>query len=242
MKSVKGFLATASVMLLGVSCFDPPAYPVVPEIEFAGIIFRDLPDPEQDSLILSLRFRDGDGDLGIDAANETGPPYNDKFYFRFANGEFLNYFMKRTRTGLPYDTLPDFVKPFNCTNWEVRENPFTRRLDTLYIQLNPNHYNISVEFQIKNNDGSFTPFDFTQVLTYPKCEVQGFNGRFPILFKSNNLQAPLEGTLNYAMTSVAFNVFFSIRTLRLKVFIRDRALHKSNEVITPEFTLQSIKR
>jgi hypothetical protein len=44
------------------------------------------------------------------------------------------------------------------------------------------------------------------------------------------------------MISAGFDFIFSIRTLRLKIKVQDRALNKSNEIFTPEFTLQSIRK
>jgi hypothetical protein len=65
-----------------------------------------------------------------------------------------------------------------------------------------------------------------------------FNGRFPVL---TNQEGPLEGTIRYAMPNSSFLALFSVKTLRLKVSIRDRALNLSEEVTTPQFTLDGIK-
>ena len=239
---MKSILRVSLVVILGMtvnSCLEAPQYSEIPDIEFEQIIFKDIKaSSSKDSLILSLKFRDGDGNIGI-SPTENQEPFNDKYFFQFADKSYVTY--KTKRTDPRYDTLPAFVKPFNCTNWEVMTKD-QKVIDTLYFKLNPNQYNIFITFQQKDGSGNFQDFDFSNFYSYPLCEVIGFNGRFPILSKDLGQPGPLEGTIRYGMTSVAFNIIFSIKTLRLKVKIQDRALNKSNEIFTPEFTLQSIKK
>ncbi len=223
-------------LLLISSCADPPQYSLTPSIEFDNVIFKDVADPAVDSLIVTVKFKDGDGDLGIDAT-ETGDPFNDKFYYIFPNGTFITY--KTKRTDSHYDTLPAFVKPYNCTNWEVRT--VNSKIDTFYYRANPHAHNIKVQYFVKNFDGSFTEFKWTEQFGYPFCATS-FDGRFPILSKNLSQKIPLEGTIRYGMVSSGFLALFSIKTLKLKITIEDRALNQSNTVESPEFTLQSIKR
>jgi hypothetical protein len=234
MHLIRGF-GLFAIILIGVSaCFNPPEFPVQPQIEFESIQYKEVGtgfDSEYDSLILTISFKDGDGDLGLDAS-EDAPPYNNKFYY-VLNGKYLNYATKRTNPN--YDTLPDFVKPYNCINWEVyKENNIVK--DTLYFELNPDYHNITVEFLVKNPDGTFTEFDWKEAFNYPNCGIS-FDGRFPILFKDQP-GAPLEGKIRYGMGSIGFKILFSIKTLKLRIQIKDRALNKSNIIETPEFTLQ----
>jgi hypothetical protein len=234
MHLIRGF-ALFAIILTGVSsCFNPPDFPVEPQIEFETIQYKEYGsgfDTEYDSLILTISFKDGDGDLGLDPS-ENAPPYNNKFYYLIGS-EFITYETKRTNPN--YDTLPDFVKPYNCINWEVyKENNVV--VDTLYFQLNPDYNNITVEFLVKNPDGTFTEFDWREAFNYPNCGIS-FDGRFPILFKDKP-GAPLEGKIRYGMGSIGFKILFSTKTLKLRVQIKDRALNRSNFVETNEFTLQ----
>lgn len=231
------------VIALGVSlssCFDPPQYSVVPEIEFEGLSFVETPGV--DSLILFIKFRDGDGNLGLDPS-ENGcyiiggdtVCYNEKFYFqdRDNNNKLINYEDKRTNPNL--SSLPDFVPPYSCINWEVvKENDVVK--DTVYFELNPDHYNIFIDFLVKQNDGSFEVFDWRTEFEYPGCATS-YDGRFPILAKNGDLsiQSPVEGTLKYGMVSSAFILQFSIKTLKLRIQIQDRLLNRSNVIETPEF-------
>lgn len=237
MKFIWGLIG---VMVLGlglVSCFDPPDYPITPEISYENLVFKDIADAsEPDSLILFINFKDGDGDLGLDPS-ELGcyivgsdtVCYNNKVYYvSTKDGHKLNYADKRTRPELE---LPDYVKPFDCINWEIETDSNGLPTDTVYFELNPDHYNIYVDFLVKQNDGSFQEFDWlTEYCTT-------YDGRFPILAKNKDLslKTPLEGTLRYAMLSTGFKILFSIKTLKLRVQIQDRLLHKSNIIETPEF-------
>lgn len=230
------------VIVLGLglfSCFDPPEYSLVPEIEFENLIFKNIADPNAvDSLLLFIKFRDGDGNLGLDPSERAcyvigGDTvcYNEKFYYVDDENNLINYKAKRTVPEL--SSLPDYVKPFDCINWELAfdDSPVPQILDTLYFELNENHYNIFVDFLVKQNDGSFEEFDFRTEF----CTT--FDGRFPILAKNQDLslQNPVEGTLKYSMVSPAFVLQFSIKTVKLRIQIQDRILNRSNVIETPEF-------
>ena len=102
--------------------------------------------------------------------------------------------------------------------------------DTLYYTTNPNHYNIEVDFLVKDPTapGGFREFDWREEY----CTT--FDGRFPVF---SDKQSSIDGILRYSMTSLGFTSVFSIKTLKLRVSIKDRALHTSNVIETPEFTL-----
>lgn len=254
---MKSWATVLGVITMGISvttCFDPPEFPVVPEIQFKDVYFGDNPVPNlPDSIVISVSFTDGDGDLGLSSSDDDciNPDicYNNRFYFidvtdpgfpacRNTNTCKLVNFAARKKP--QYDTLPDFETPYNCINWEVIRNGQTV-VDTLYFQLNPDHYNIFVDYLIKQPNGTFEEYDWNSEFVYPGCVVDPYYGRFPILFKETP-GSPLEGVINYALKSSAFNIIFSTRTLKLRVYIKDRALNVSNVIETPEFTLQQIRR
>lgn len=238
---MKFTLGLGMVIVLGLglfSCFDPPTYSNTPEIEFQNLVFKETPNlSDADSLLLFIKFKDGDGNLGLEPG-ENGCTdqtlsicFNEKTYFRFTDtNEFVTYKDKRLRPELG---LPDYVKPYDCINWElVFDNSSPPKVvDTIYFELNDDHYNIFVDFLVKQNDGSFQEFDWRTEF----CTT--YDGRFPILAKNNNLslKSPVEGTLRYAMLSTGFKLQFSIKTLKLRIYIQDRLLNKSNTIETPEF-------
>ncbi|MCW5910702.1 MAG: hypothetical protein KIT62_06490 [Cyclobacteriaceae bacterium] len=236
MSVIKHLLWAGILTLMAGACFKAPEFSIVPQIEYQSITFKPGGTGGFDSLILVISFRDGDGDLGL-SADETGCMsedicYNSKFYFVKSDQTFVTYKDKRTNPN--FSDLPGFVKPYNCINWEVyRVNNVVQ--DTLYFELNPDHYNIEIDFLVKNTDGTFTEFDWTTEFDYPNCGLT-YDGRFPILYEDRS-GSPLEGTIRYGMGSTGFRILFSLKTIKLRVQIKDRALHRSNIIETPEFTL-----
>jgi len=261
------------------SCFDPPEYSNTPAIVFENVTFVDVPNSsDPDSLIISVRFKDGDGDMGLDANSirDTLCPYNARFFFDTVKAATVPYYCpsptcyvndpntcfvenspgppdevtfityKTFRTNrygwgskLSYDTLPEFKKPYNCVNWEIRS--VNNEVDTFYFERNPYHYNIFVKYFVKQNNGTFKEFDWVTEFAYPQCGIT-FDGRFPVLSKDLGRAAALDGTIRYGMASTGFNFLFSTKTMYLEVTVFDRLLNQSNTVQTEPFTLQQIKK
>jgi hypothetical protein len=284
MKVVKGLLLFGFSVLL-TACFDPPDFSVVPRIEFVSVCFREGTQANPtDSLIVTISFRDGDGDLGL-SGDQTAEPFNDIFYGLASNGEVIELGKESLFSDLPQfvtvppgvtgklatirtlqdpayqDDLPSYVDPItSCTDYKLQKVYIQEKdkhiidasylgIDTMtsntgfppiyvvedyfYFRKNPNHDNIEVEFWVNDGSGNYTLFDWEKEY----CE-EAFNQRFPRLSEK---AGPLEGNLQYALTSVGIKATFSIRTLKLRIRIRDRALNVSNDVQTEDFTLEKIK-
>jgi hypothetical protein len=77
-------LALGLVLGLG-ACFVPPNYPDTPEIGFSEI--RNFPLRGQDSVVITISYRDGTGDLGYDD-NDFSQPVNGQ-----QNPNFNNFFV-----------------------------------------------------------------------------------------------------------------------------------------------------
>jgi hypothetical protein len=103
-------------------------------------------------------------------------------------------------------------------------------VDYFYIRENPRHYNFIVEFWVEEN-GTFVEYDFREQF----CET--YDGRFPVL---TDKERALEGEINYSMVGTGFLATFSIKTLKLKISVYDRAGNQSNVVETPPFRLEEI--
>lgn len=103
--------------------------------------------------------------------------------------------------------------------------------EALLYKKNIFHNNIYVKYEVFEN-GAWVEFDWFGEFCID------FNGRFPVL---TNQEGPLEGTIRYAMPNSSFLALFSVKSLRLTVSIRDRALNESKEITTPQFTLDGIK-
>jgi hypothetical protein len=292
MKLIKGLGLLSFLVIIFGSCFDPPEFPEVPQIEFEKIQFINSPSPSDfDSLILYIRFKDGNGDLGFNVSTgDISDPYHNAYFYQENNGSIeplatisgfvgdkeydllqipdpqkgkLVFF--RTRQKPAYNFLPP---TFDCTHYEYlggpldpnnssdgrrlliekdarmvldtqvkvvdsipRDNPeYYQIRDTLYYTPNQNHYNIEVDFLVKDPTapGGFKEFDWREEF----CTT--FDGRFPVF---SDKESSIDGTLRYSMTSLGFTSLFSIKTLKLRVSVKDRALNTSNVIVTPEFTL-----
>jgi hypothetical protein len=124
MKPVKSvFLFVISLVTFS-SCFNPPEFDDTPQIDFKGVYFKDAQAiGQKDSLVLTISFRDGNGDLGL-TADEIDPPYNDINYYLEKDGQ-LTPIGKRAR----YSNLPQFV--------DVPDGPNPGKLVTVRTRKNP---------------------------------------------------------------------------------------------------------
>jgi len=213
-------------------CYTPPEFPIEPSISYSDVVFKDI-ENLPDSLIIVIKFQDGNGDLGL-SSNETQPPYHPIWYFQKSNGNLITYADRQTSA---FDTLPPYEFPYTCQNYVLNSDILDGIYadDTVYYQTNSDHWNIFVDYFVKKN-GVYTEFDWETAFD-PQCS-DSFNGRFPLLSDLSN--SPLEGKLRYGMTSAGFNFLFRNDTLKLRIQIKDRALNRSNLIETPDFTLKSI--
>lgn len=256
MKAIKGLFLFCFLGGFASSCFTPPEYSNIPQISFNKIQFKVTPDIlDVDTLILFIDFKDGDGDLGL-ADEFLNPPFNPENYFLDNDNKLISI---RTRKKPGFEDLPPYEFPYTCINYtntdqiiyfrsdfvdkktynvvdSIKENQilYYGVKDTIYFKLNENHHNIKVEFFVKEG-GTFSKFDW--ITAFPPQCGETFDGRFPVLSTATK---PLEGTIKYSMESIGFLPLFSIKTLKLRISIKDRALNTSN-VLETEFTLDKIR-
>jgi hypothetical protein len=227
-KYISGLATLLLIGLLVTSCLTPPEFPVIPFIEYDNVTFQKGVDiTASDTLIVSIKFQDGNGDLGLDPNFDTGDPYHSLWFYVKPNGELLKLSDRQTE---PYDTLPPYTFPYYCTNYVIEES------DTFYVQPNRFRHNYFVKYFVKKN-GVYSEFDWLTEFD-PICG-ESFNGRYPLLGNPNR-DKPLEGTLRYKMTSAGFELLFRQDTLKLEIYILDRALNQSNTIETPDFVLKNI--
>lgn len=289
MKTIKGLSLFAGLVVLVSACFNPPEFSVEPTIEYADIYFGVTSDPSvADSIVLSIDFKDGDGDLGLEGSTAEGSnpedfdnPFHPSNFFLGKDGALvpvgvwhqysnLGYFIQidngqqGTLMTLKMRQLPEYASlpPYSLgtcdylvdtilvderdaaivdKNYQnitdtlhsaVYPSIFVLR-DTFYINPNPNYFNITVDFLYSSDGDNFVVYDWGE------C-VSTYYGRFPVL--SDKKDSPLEGTLRYSLKSFGFENLFSTKRLKLRIQIKDKALHSSNILETPEFTLQKIRR
>jgi hypothetical protein len=220
----KNYSGLMLVTALGwTSCISPPDnFPSVPEIKFSTIEY--VRTGGQDSLNISVDFKDAEGDLGL-SATDVNPPYNPLNYKRDAAGNLITY-----------SNRPPEAPSYNPIDWAV--DPVVNNAtvkDTIWVEVNDDQYNIFIRFYVKRN-GEFTEFRWQDPPFYTT-----FNGRFPRILTTEEGQA-VEGNIKYRMLSSGWESIFRTDTLRIDVQIQDRALNRSNQVSSPEVTLRQITR
>lgn len=210
------------ISILG-SCISPPDnFPSVPEISFKDIRF--VPTDGSDSLIVSVNFKDAEGDLGLNPT-DINSPFQPVDFIKDNSGRLI-----------VYSTRPPEAPSFNPIDWEI--NPLVnnvRVMDTVWVRQNPNHNNIFIRFFIKRN-GVFQEFKWEAPPFFTT-----FNGRFPRIVNGIEEQ-PVEGTIEYAMMSFGWSSIFRNDTIRIEIEIQDRALNRSNMTASPEVTLNQIRK
>ncbi|HYG03942.1 MAG TPA: hypothetical protein VD927_15960 [Chryseosolibacter sp.] len=301
MKIVKGIAIVFTFLILLGSCFEPPEFPDTPEIVFEDLLFKEIGDRSKaDSLILTISFRDGDGDVGVDADQINQPFHELNFYAATSsqllaigtdtygdlpfdvlnstniNGKLLTY--RDIRTNSNYDTLPRFEGFFRCMNYLVDTILVVQNAaqiiddsynildtlvfpdggpgvdddildlyivaDTFYIESNPFHYNLEIDFLTKDpsipgprDEEGFVEFNWrTYTPTGQGCG-QTFDARVPVLGDTR----ALDGTIRYGMESIGFREIFKTNLMKFRITLRDRAMNTSNVIKTPAFTLDDIK-
>jgi hypothetical protein len=99
MKAHSSLLFIFSVFLW--SCFEAPDFSPVPKIKFEDIYFGKSRDEfRPDSLVISLSFEDGDGDLGM-PANFREDPFHEQNFFIGTAGNFEPVGKKTVILGYP---------------------------------------------------------------------------------------------------------------------------------------------
>ncbi len=211
------------------ACYKRPELDIVPAIGFKDFYFKAIKDISLDSLVLTINFEDGDGDLGLES-NENDPPY--QLYDVFVNhGDTLSLGDN--------DTLP----AYNCIDYEIIKKevivngvPQVVKADTIYVRRNLNHYNFYLYFLVKQDDGTYKAYD-------PAVErncAPPYHGRFFLLNTQGDIR-PLRGELQYRLVS-GFRLLFRNDSIKIQVQIQDRALHKSNIITTDPFMINDIIR
>jgi hypothetical protein len=288
------------VILASGSCFDPPEFPVEPQIDLKGIYFGVDP-VKTDSIVLSISFKDGDGDLGL-RTDQIDYPFHPRNYFLKNNGQLIKVptiapfsnippiiYRNEGQTGklatledlndpLYADEMDSYIYPYTCNTYifdslsldfvdkefvdasynitdTLTSNcpqPFTPECpegiyivkEIWYSKKNPDYDNIEVIFEVRTNtpdpnDPDYEVLDW-ETVTGTQCGTS-YNGRFPVLGDEDK-DAPLDGILHYSMKSEGFYFVLGSKTFRLKIKIKDRALHTSNEITTADYTLDKLRR
>jgi hypothetical protein len=259
-KVVKKFTIIAVLLWVVGACLKQPENSVVPHIELQSIVTKGefASTGNADTLIVTIKFTDGDGDLGVNGGETAiyssatdSVDLNLTYYYvydsakntfwypvhypnlKLAKGyHYVNYASRRKIHNHPFDTLP----ALSCAAWENYQGT---PADTLYAITNQLYFNFFLYLYTKNADGTYTYVDPVTYFSFANgCNKNLFNSRFPVLSSDLGKQSSLDGTITYKYQSKGLYLQFHGKTLKIKVFIYDRAFHKSNLIESDDFTLK----
>lgn len=248
------------------SCYDKPEYSIIPSIKFKDIIFKEVgTNIDPDSLIMTISFEDGDGDLGLDD-RFTDPQYRKgSFLIDTKSGDLIT---TRFIGAEGYDSLPKYEYPYSCEQWieqptftnfcslagitancdEVIEELGLRTLvtdkvqiilDTIYYEPNLNRNNYFLTFLVENGPENFVAFDWKNADIPDPCAIN-FNLTFPPI-SDDTKDFVSEGDIRFSFTANRIPQVFEDQRIKVRIFIKDRAFHQSNVVESAPFTIQGIK-
>jgi hypothetical protein len=223
------FIIIILSVLIFNSCRKAPEFSVIPQISFESIQkYRTTGLSPVDSILITISFKDGDGDLGLNGDNIT-PPFNPYTVVTDATGNIEKY---GSKPGMPPYNANDQCNPY-AIDTVYQDTAFVK--DTVLITLNPHYYNYHIVFLKKVG----TSYD-----TISTCPALNYSGRFPILSPANYsgaLQGDLTITIYHDFIDLSQNLnnpeFYLLnQTVKFRIYIEDRALHQSNIIETTDIT------
>lgn len=110
MKAHSLLLFVFSILLW--SCFDSPDFSAVPKIKFEDIYFgKSRNEFNPDSLVISISFEDGDGDLGMPANYREEPFHEQNFFIGTPDGQLVPVGKRSVVLGYPrFLSIPSNVE------------------------------------------------------------------------------------------------------------------------------------
>ncbi len=139
------FLILACLALA--SCYREPVFSTTPEIEFKDIkkivVVDNFSGAKKDSIVISLAFKDGDGDMGLDSKQIESPGFKGKYNyivkaFRRNKGVFVDAIFDPSLSGFyPRLKFNDKLSPIEGTlDYSIDFlQPFTKKNDTLKFEI-----------------------------------------------------------------------------------------------------------
>ncbi|MEP0987317.1 hypothetical protein [Ekhidna sp.] len=238
------------VILLALSgCFEKEVFSEVPLLSFDDVVFIDAPNdgPNRavDTLIVTFSFEDEGGDFGLDPSLDVGPPHHifDGVFDSLENVVTINgsgytppfysipIGLFNTNEGAQYFYFPDSAEligntisppPYNCDEYLIIEN------DTIYGKQNPFYNNFFVIIERKIGEDEYEP------LLVDPC-APGFNGRIPVFDPEGK-----EGQIVWKQTTNTLRLTLGDDIWRVRIYVYDRSLNKSNEVFSQDFIITDI--
>lgn len=248
MKVRVGQISIILITLVVSGCFNPPEMSDIPYIEFKKLEFFEVSDDSNltDSLLLTFYVEDGDGDVGL-TSEQSFPPYHAYNRIIDANGDLVRLAFDYV---LPFYSVDDYDNitlfseednrpaTFNCDDYILEDGVGTYD-SAIYIEQNPYHYNLHIDI-MKKEDGVYESVDYASYTGNVDCSLSNFSSRIPV-FDEDNIGKILKGQISYSMNSSGHKYVLARDTFKIRFFIYDQALNKSNVVDTPDLTLLDIQ-
>ncbi|MEM9340519.1 MAG: hypothetical protein AAGA66_17425 [Bacteroidota bacterium] len=239
------------LIIITTSCFETEEFSNVPQIQFERVRFVDT--DALDSLIVSFSFKDGDGDIGLgnDIA-DLSEPY--QIFNVIIDAEDNAVSIGEESPALPLFSAPvrldnnngeteyiffpqdkqlfsetDNRPAYGCEDYEIID------ADTFYVARNEFHDNMHIDFLRKQPNDTFRVIDFRALFNRPDCTLGDFDVRIPVFDPNGN-----EGTITHSILSRAFSSAFLEDSIKLRFYIYDRQLNRSNTVESNPFILRDI--
>lgn len=236
-----------------IGCFEPEDYPEVPEILMENVRFVDS-NSGSDSLIITFSFKDKSGDIGLNSG-DIFTPY--QVYNFIIDAEDTVVSISGSGYALPLYSAPVFISEqdgdviyfydpsikrffsetdnrpsYDCDNYEIIG------LDTIYIESNEffNNIHVALERKVGDEFREFTPEDFRRIFNSQDCSLGDFDGRIP-LFDANGKT----GTISYSLISQGWQALRE-EELRVRIYVYDRALNRSNETVSDSFVIFNLSQ
>lgn len=143
---MKKYLFIASILFVFSACYREPVFSLKPAIEFKDIkkivVTDNFSGSKKDSVVISIAFTDGDGDMGL-TTKQIESTYKGKYNYvvkalRKNKATFTEVVFDPSLSGFyPRLKLNDKVGPIEGTlNYSVDFlHPFTRKNDTLKFEI-----------------------------------------------------------------------------------------------------------
>jgi|GEM_PF-1304851 len=219
------FIIIATSVLVFNSCKKQPDFSNVPQISFETMKqYRTTGSNPEDSILITLSFQDGDGDLGL-GQGDTLSPYNLYNITTDSAGNPIKYGSK--------PGMPPYNQNDQCNPYHIYYDTTTKVNDTLLVSINPHYFNYHVVFLKKVGSN----YD-----TISSCPILNFCGRFPVL-SPTNYSGALQGDLTITLYSdfsdpnpIAPEFDLKGQTVKFRIYIEDRALHQSNIIETTDIS------
>ncbi len=274
MRWIRNFGAILILVWIVGACLKQPELSIIPQITFqSATLVKGAGSAATDTIILTIGFADGDGDLGygpdetaIYKSSTDSINLNPAFYFLYDSTKpatspwyqvnqsnftpailaslgfpQLHYVdlaaVRKNKNVVAFDTLPS---PPTCKSWTTTPTSTQQqKADTIYTQNNPNANNIFMNiYTAPNAAGPFTYYDpYILFGNQIPCPNNVFDGRYPVLSSNLGNNSPIQGTLTWKYISPLLYYIFQGKTIRLTVYITDRALHKSNVVTSNDIVI-----